>query len=113
MQISWGPMISGSSFLLVRQHLAEYVAQTIARFLRKSLRHSATAISRMHEGNLDTYAEIALLAGSKCIVGSYSTFSGLAVSMAFPPVACFSLFYDCEHDHDVDFWERTERLPNF
>ena len=62
-------------------------------------------------GNVDAYAELLLLSEAVCIVGSVSTFSGLAASIsseAHSDARCFCIFDSCGNDN-VDFFEQTER----
>ena len=64
--------------------------------------------AKMVRGNIDTFAELMVLSRASCLVGSVSTFSGLASSLLFPPTHCFSFFSSCEEN--VDFWQETEKL---
>ncbi len=64
--------------------------------------------AKMVRGNIDTFAELMVLSRASCLVGSVSTFSGLASSLLFPPTHCFSFFSSCEES--VDFWQETEEL---
>ena len=62
-------------------------------------------------GNIDTYAELLLLSEASCIVGSQSTFSGIAASISTfgrEEGRCFSMFHDCDREN-FDFFEETER----
>ena len=61
----------------------------------------------MRRGNIDTFAELYLMSRASCIVGSNSTYSGLASSLKFPPHACFSYFGNCTESR-WDFWTETE-----
>ena len=60
----------------------------------------------MRKGNMDTFAELYVLSQASCIVGSNSTYSGLASSITFPPHPCFSYFDDCTNAR-WDFWTAT------
>ena len=60
-------------------------------------------------GNIDTFAELHILSKASCLVGSVSTFSGLASSVTLQPTHCFSFFSSCEES--IDFWQQTENLP--
>ena len=62
----------------------------------------------MRRGNVDTFAELYLMSRASCIVGSNSTYSGLASSLTFPPRECFSYFGNCT-ELRWDFWTQTER----
>jgi len=57
----------------------------------------------MRRGNVDTFAELYLMSRASCIVGSNSTYSGLASSLTFPPRECFSYFGNCTESR-WDFW---------
>ena len=62
-------------------------------------------------GNTDVYAELLLLSKSTCIVGSHSTFSGVAASISrflHEDKRCFAMFDNCEQE-DYDYFEETER----
>jgi len=60
-------------------------------------------------GSIDATAEFFLLSQARCIVASYSTFSGAASSLLGfrEGKPCFAHFKSCSSD-DVDFWEQTE-----
>jgi len=62
----------------------------------------------MRRGNVDTFAELYLMSRASCIVGSSSTYSGLASSLTFPPRECFSYFGNCTESR-WDFWTQTEQ----
>jgi len=64
--------------------------------------------AKMVQGNIHTFAELYVLSKASCLVGSHSTFSGLASSVIFPPTHCFSIFSSCERN--IDFWQETEEL---
>ncbi len=67
--------------------------------------------SVLEAGNLDAYAELSLLSEASCIVGSLSTFSGVAASMSRDGNGdnrCFCIFDSCSNDN-YDFFEQTER----
>lgn len=61
------------------------------------------------KGNVDTFTELYILSRSSCLVGSISTFSGLASSLIQQPNDCFTFFFSCADS--VDFWKETENLP--
>ena len=61
----------------------------------------------MRRGNIDTFAELYLMSRASCIVGSNSTYSGLASSLTFPQRECFSYFGNCTESR-WDFWTQTE-----
>jgi len=65
--------------------------------------------AEMVQGNIDTFAELHVLSKASCLVGSHSTFSGLASSVIFPPTHCFSFFSSCERP--TEFWQEAEELP--
>ena len=57
-------------------------------------------------GIIDTFAELYFLSRASCIVGSKSTFSGLAASIYTPmnqSERCFSYFANCNVEA-FDFW---------
>lgn len=85
--------------------------------LMENIRHTDSVLvyhvdrsDRNHQnasiGNLDAFAELALLSNAKCIVASMSSFSGLASVMHYPPVDCFGFHTQCTEN--VDFWNVTE-----
>ena len=61
----------------------------------------------LQRGNVDTFADLAFLSQASCIVGSDSSFSGLAAAIAplqaYGRPKCFSLFHHCE-DENYDFF---------
>ena len=62
-----------------------------------------------YSGNLDTFSELLILSRATCIVGSESTFSGLASSIALPSSTCFCIYSSCG-DESIDFWNITEKM---
>ncbi len=72
-------------------------------------RSLATDKNKTLQGNIDTFAELYVLSRSSCLVGSVSTFSGVASSMLLSSKVCFCFFSTC--DETVDFWQATESLP--
>ena len=64
----------------------------------------------IRRGNIDVHAELYLLSKSSCIIGSHSTFSGLAAVIARQIKPCFVIFDECtDPDSYVDYFERAER----
>ena len=94
------------SEILRRKNIGTVTSTKLFHVDRSTSAHNAEMVA----GNLDTYAELYVLSRSRCIVGSHSTFSGVAVSAQYPPMPCFSFFDDCDTT-DVDFWELSETLP--
>lgn len=92
---------------IIKQNKIRTVSSTIFHVDRST---KGDLQSRKH-GNFDTYAELAFLSNASCIVGSLSTFSGVAASIASPVLDCFSFYTSCS-DETVDFWETTESVPN-
>ena len=73
-------------------------------------RSKSSSEALLKAGNIDAYAELLLLSEALCIVGSISTFSGLAASIsseAHGDARCFCIFYSCDNDN-YDFFEQTE-----
>ena len=91
---------------IIKQNKIRTVSSTIFHMNRST---TGDLIQRK-QGNIDTYAELAFLSNASCIVGSLSTFSGVAASIGSPLLDCFSLYSSCS-DETVDFWELTESTP--
>ena len=94
------------SEILRRKNIGTVTSTKLFHVDRSTSVHTDTVAA----GNLDTYAELYILSRSRCIVGSHSTFSGVAVSAQYPPMSCFSFFDQCDTT-DVDFWQSSETLP--
>ena len=80
-----------------------YYNRTNIMHIDRSENVNETLLAR---GNLDTYAELYILAHAKCIVGSRSGFSAIAGSIlhhAHADSRCFSYFEDCRSS-EFDFW---------
>jgi len=91
---------------IIKQNKIRTVSSTIFHVDRST---TGDLIQRK-QGNIDTYAELAFLSNASCIVGSLSTFSGVAASIGSPLLDCFSLYSSCS-DETVDFWDLTESTP--
>lgn len=65
------------------------------------------------DGSVDTVAEFFILSNARCIIASYSTFSGAAASlMKARQGPCYYHFKNC-HTENVDFWTETEIPLNY
>jgi len=74
-------------------------------------RSKTSSEALLKAGNIDAYAELLLLSEASCIVGSHSTFSGIAASISSKghgDTWCFCIFDSCSNDN-YDFFEQTER----
>lgn len=59
------------------------------------------------QGNIDVFADIYLLSQAQCIIGSSSSFSGIAGALQRDPT-CFAYFLQCEEDR-LDFFFEDEK----
>ena len=59
------------------------------------------------QGNIDSFAEIDILSRARCIVGSSSTFSGVAAALQHEGF-CFAKFSSCENDR-LDYFYDDEK----
>lgn len=85
-----------------------HVGSAIVMHVDKSTMHNKTELTA---GFVDTFAELYVISRAECIVGSLSTFSGLAASIHLPEgqdYRCYSYFTDCS-GAEYDFW-RAEGL---
>ena len=110
---------NGSSILLFSDSIALkqsgiLIAEGIKTAAKSKLFHVDRSPIKRHKhaaysGNLDTFSELLILSRATCIVGSESTFSGLASSIALPSSTCFCIYSSCS-DEGIDFWNITEKI---
>jgi len=103
-------LVSDSDELKRSEIIKRNMIRTVSSTIFHVDRSTEGDLLRRKQGNIDTYAELAFLSNASCIVGSLSTFSGVAASIGSPLLDCFSLYSSCS-DETVDFWELTESTP--
>ena len=90
--------------------LAAVAADAHVKTFNSSLIHidKSSSSDKVRQGNVDSFAEIYLLSQALCIVGSSSTFSGVAGALQREEGFCFTQFSSCHEGH-LDYFHEDEK----